>query len=144
MAWPTDSELHDLVVRFENATLSASEWTHSAHLVTGLWHARTFSEADALNRLRQGILRLNAAHGTPNTDTRGYHETITRAYLVLLVRFAGTNPELTVGAMAQALLASDLAKRDALFSYYSRDVLMSVAARRGWIAPDLRPLVLGP
>jgi len=144
MAWPTDSELHDLVVRFENATLSASEWTHSAHLVTGLWHARTFSEADALNRLRQGILRLNAAHGTPNTDTRGYHETITRAYLVLLVRFAGTNPELTVGAMAQALLASDLAKRDALFSYYSRDVLMSVAARRGWIEPDLRPLVLGP
>ena len=144
MAWPTDSELHDLVVRFENATLSASEWTHSAHLVTGLWHARTFSEADALNRLRQGILRLNAAHGTPNTDTRGYHETITRAYLVLLVRFAGTNPELTVGAIAQALLASDLAKRDALFSYYSRDVLMSVAARRGWIEPDLRSLVLGP
>jgi len=144
MAWPTDSELHDLVVRFENATLSASEWTHSAHLVTGLWHARTFSEADALNRLRQGILRLNAAHGTPNTDTRGYHETITRAYLVLLARFAGTNPELTVGAMAQALFASDLAKRDALFSYYSRDVLMSVAARRGWIEPDLRPLVLGP
>jgi len=144
MAWPTDSELHDLVVRFENATLSASEWTHSAHLVTGLWHARTFSEADALNRLRQGILRLNAAHGTPNTDTRGYHETITRAYLVLLARFAATNPELTVSAMAQALLAGDLAKRDALFSYYSRDVLMSVAARRGWIEPDLRPLVLGP
>ena len=143
MAWPTDSELHDLVVRFENATLSAAEWTHSAHLVTGLWHARTFSEADALNRLREGILRLNAAHGTPNTDTRGYHETITRAYLVLLARFAATNPELTVGAMAQALLASDLAKRDALFSYYSRDVLMSVAARRDWIEPDLRCLVLG-
>jgi hypothetical protein len=143
MAWPTDSELQDLIVRFENATLPASEWTHSAHLVTGLWHARTFSEADALNRMRDGILRLNAAHGTPNTDTRGYHETITRAYLALLSQFARTNPALTPSELAQALLASELAKRDALFSYYSRDVLMSVAARRDWIEPDVRSLVLG-
>jgi len=142
VAWPTDSELQDLVVRFENATLAASEWTHSAHLVTGLWHATTFSEADALNRMRDGILRLNTAHGTPNTDTRGYHETITAAYLVLLTQFARANPELTPAPLAQALLASDLAKRDALFSYYSRDVLMSVAAPRGWMEPDLRSLVL--
>ena len=143
MSWPTDSELQDLVVRFENATLPASEWTHSAHLVTGLWHATRFSEADGLNRMRDGILRLNAAHGTPNTDTRGYHETITRAYLVLLTQFARVNADLTLVPMAHALLASDLAKRNALFSYYSRDVLMSVAARRGWVEPDVQSLVLG-
>jgi len=143
MPWPSDSELHDLVTRFQDATLAASEWTHSAHLVTGLWHVRTFDEADALNRMREGILRLNATHGTPNTDTRGYHETITRAYLVLLDQFARAKPELTLGSLAQALLASDLATRDALFSYYSREVLMSVAARRGWVEPDLRSLVLG-
>ena len=92
--------------------------------------------------MREGILRLNAAHGTPNTDTRGYHETITRAYLVLLTQFARLNPDLTQAPMAQALLASDLAKRDALFSYYSREVLMSVGARRGWVEPDLGPLSL--
>jgi hypothetical protein len=143
MAWPTESELHDLVARFSSATLSASEWTHTAHLVTGLWHATTFSEADALNRMREGILRLNAAHGTPNTDTRGYHETITRAYLVLLTQFARVHTDVALAPMAQALLVSDLANRDALFSYYSRDVLMSVAARRGWVEPDLQSLVLG-
>ena len=142
MVWPSDSELHDLIDRFDAATLRASEWTHAAHLVTGLWHATKFSEADALNQMREGILRLNAAHGTPNTDTRGYHETITRAYLVLLAQFARANPELTLAPLAQALLASDLAKREALFSYYSRDVLMSVGARRGWLEPDLQSLVL--
>ena len=140
MAWPTESELHDLVSRFWNATLSASEWTHAAHLVTGLWHATSFSEADALNRMRAGILRLNAAHGTPNTDTRGYHETITRAYLVLLTQFARAHSDLALTPMAQTLLASDLAKRESLLSYYSRDVLMSVAARRGWVEPDLRAM----
>ena len=46
----------------------------------------------------------------------GYHKTITRAYLVLLTQFARTNPDWTVGVLAQALLSSGLAKRDALFS----------------------------
>ena len=118
----------------------ASEWTHTAHLVTGLWHVTSFDGADALSRMREGILRLNTAHGTPNTDTRGYHETITRAYLVLLARFARANADLEGALLAQALLESPLAQRDALFSYYSKDLLMSVAARRDWVEPDLRGL----
>jgi hypothetical protein len=137
---PTEPEFQDLIARFQDATVPASEFTHAAHLVVGLWHATSFDEADALPRLRAGILRLNAAHGTPNTDTRGYHETITRAYLVLLARFARANPDLRAAPLAQALLASDLAKREALFSYYSRELLMSVAARREWVEPDLRRL----
>ena len=73
MAWPTDSELQDLVSRFSNATLPASKWTHAAHLVTGLWHATSFSEPDALNRMREGILRLNAAHGQAEALEKALH-----------------------------------------------------------------------
>jgi hypothetical protein len=120
--------------------LPASEWTHAAHLVTRLWHATSFDGPDALSRMRAGILRLNMAHGTPNTDTRGYHETITRAYLVLLARFARANADLDGAALAQALLSSPLAQRDALFNYYSKDLLRSVAARRDWVEPDLGAL----
>src|SRR5689334_12122361 len=123
MSWPTESELHDLVARFQDATLPASEWTHQAHLVTGLWHVTLFDEVDALNHMRAGILRLNTAHGTPNTDTRGYHETITRAYLVLLAGFAREHTDVHGAARAQALLRSPLAHREALFKYYSKDVL---------------------
>jgi len=144
MSWPTESDLHELVARFQDATLPAPAWTHAAHLVTGLWHSTTFNEADALTQMRAGILRLNAVHGTPNTDTRGYHETITRAYLVLLGKFAREHAPLASAELARALLSSSLAQRDALLSYYSKERLMSVAARRGWVEPDLKSLVLGP
>ena len=139
-AWPTDSEHQDLIARFHEGTVPASEFTHAAHLVVGLWHAASLDEATALTRMRAGILRLNAAHGTPNSDTRGYHETITRAYLMLLARFARANADLGGAVLAQALLGSPLAQRDALFNYYSKDRLMSVAARRDWVEPDVRPL----
>jgi hypothetical protein len=140
MPWPSESEHQDLIARFHEGTVPASEFTHAAHLVVGLWHAVSFDEATALSRMRVGILRLNAAHGTPNSETRGYHETITRAYLVLLARFARANADLDGAALARALLSSPLAQRDALFNYYSTALLMSVAARRDWVEPDVRPL----
>lgn len=143
MAWPTETEHQDLIARFHDATVPQSEFTHAAHLIVGLWHAVTFDEPDALRRMRAGILRLNAAHGTPNTDTRGYHETITSAYLVLLAEFTRAHADRAGALLAQTLLNSPLAHRDALFSYYSRDVLMSVGARKAWIEPDLQSLVLG-
>ena len=142
MAWPAPSEFDDLIRRFHEATVPASEFTHAAHLVVGLWHARQFDEAVALTRMRTGILRLNEAHGTPNSDTRGYHETITRAYLVLLAQFDRAHAALPAALAAQSLLANRIAKRDALLTFYSRDLLMSLAARRAWAEPDLRPLAI--
>ncbi len=140
MAWPTDDELVDLIARFHEVTIPAAEFTHAAHLVVGLWHATTFDEAEALTRMRAGIYTLNECHGTPNTHTRGYHETITRAYLILLAQFARARPCVSGAALAQSLLASTLAKRDALLTFYSKDRLMSVGARREWVEPDVRPL----
>jgi hypothetical protein len=34
-----------------------------------------------LEEIRRGIIAYNAAVGTPNSDTRGYHETITAFYV---------------------------------------------------------------
>jgi hypothetical protein len=39
-----------------------------------------------------------------------------------------------------AMLASPLAARDVLTRHYSKATLFSVAARRGWVEPDLEPL----
>lgn len=140
MSWPSEEQLADLVARFETGTVSASEFTHAAHLVIGLWHARTFDRAEALSRMRAGILRLNHAHGTPNTDARGYHETITRAYLILLAQYSDGDADLDCATLARELLDAPLAGRDLLSRFYSRDVLTSVKARREWVEPDIRPL----
>ena len=140
MSWPTPHELDDLVRRFLDAAVPAAEFTHAAHLAVGTWHVHRFGGTDALERLRAGIVRLNAFHGTPNTDTRGYHETITRAYVVLIEEFLSGRADDDPAPCVRALLASPLGARDALDRYYSRDVLMSVAARRAWVEPDLQPL----
>ena len=141
MAWPTREELDDLVARFRARTLPKSEWTHEAHLAMGTWHVYRHGPEEALDLLRTGITRLNEAHGTVNDDSGGYHETITRAYVLLLSDFVGARPGLSAADCVQGLLVSPLIARKALFRYYSEKRLLSVPARKGWVEPDLEPLV---
>jgi hypothetical protein len=141
MGWPTAEELDDLVARFQSRTLPKSEWTHEAHLAVGTWHVHRLGPDEALLRLRSGIRLLNDSHGTPNTDSSGYHETITRAYVMLLVAFIADRDGRPAADCAQALLASPLVARDALLTYYSKELLMSVQARLEWVEPDQCPLL---
>jgi len=144
-AWPTTAELDDLVSSFRLRTLPKSAWTHRSHLAVGMWHVRRYGPAEALSKLRTGIRCLNDSHGTPNTDRHGYHETMTRAYVALIADFLSSCPENgTPADCVQALLTSPLAGRDVLLDYYSKDRLMSVAARRRWLEPDRRTLRFPP
>ena len=136
----TDAELEDLVRRFSERTLKKAEWTHAAHLAVGLWHVSRYGRDDALLRLRAAITHLNETHGTVNSPTGGYHETITRAYVQLLGAFAVRHGDKTVAERVTALLTDPLADKKALLSFYSRPALESVQARLGWVEPDLAPL----
>jgi hypothetical protein len=121
--------------------LAKREWTHAAHLAMGLWHVERHGAAQALALLRSRIRRLNERHGTINSATSGYHETITAAYVTVLARFSvSCGADLTLGEKAVRLLAGDLARHDLLLACYSRDRLMSPVARAEWIEPDLAPL----
>ena len=143
MTWATDAELDRLVEQFRAATLPAAEWTHQAHLAVGTWHVYHHGAAGALDLMRAGILRLNDRLGTPNTDTRGYHETITRAYLVLIDHVLERSPRTTATDAVSRVLQDPIAMTGVLLNYYSKDALMSVAARRRWIEPDRQPLPAG-
>jgi hypothetical protein len=135
-----DSSTQHLVDQFFCRTLPKSAWTHQAHLRVGLWHVLHFGPEEALTRLRTGIRALNESHGTLNTDSGGYHETITRFYVCWIANYlarAGRNRPLDELAdeLVQAAGDSQLPLR-----YYSRDRLYSVEARRSWVEPDLQPL----
>ncbi|MEQ1759080.1 MAG: hypothetical protein ABL986_12230 [Vicinamibacterales bacterium] len=135
------SSLDELAARFTAATLPKDEWTHHAHLAVGMWHVHRYGPDEALTRLRTRIVRLNDSHGTPNSETRGYHETITRAYVLLLSELMKASPQGTSAEdLAARLLRSALAQPDALLTFYSRERLMSPAARAAWHEPDLNPL----
>jgi hypothetical protein len=141
MTWPSAEQLDDLVLRFRECRLPKEEWTHLAHLAVGTWHVRALGPEAAVEQLRERIRRLNDSHGTPNTETRGYHETITRAYVLLIADLLRTWPvEAAPGECARAVLASAIAPKDSLLIYYSKDRLMSVEARLGWVEPDRRAL----
>ena len=125
---------------FVALTLPKPEWTHHAHLRVGLWHLLHHRPDEALVLLRSRIRALNEGHGVANTETGGYHESITRFYVWRIATFldaAGRNRP--VDELAAELIGAYGDKSLPLL-YWSKDTLMSVEARRGWIEPDLQPL----
>jgi hypothetical protein len=136
-------DLGDFAARFVGGTLPREEWTHAAHLAVGAWHVHRYGADEALARLRTGIRRLNESHGTVNSATSGYHETVTRAYVRLLSQFLAACPaSLPLTARVERLLGGPLADRSVLMRFYSRDALMSERARAGWVEPDIASIEL--
>ena len=87
------------------------------------------------------IRRYNDAVGTPNTDSEGYHETITRGSLIIARNFiAQQADDPLLHDLCNRLFASRFGRNDWLFTYWSKDVLFSAKARREWVPPDLAPL----
>ena len=134
-------EIRELVAAFEARTLAKERWSHQAHLTVGVAFLRRMARDAALDALRDGILRYNESVGTPNSDTRGYHETTTRFYVWSIEAYLGTRPPyLDILTAVNGLLVSPYGSKDFPFEFYSRERLLSVAARRGWVEPDLKPL----
>lgn len=129
-----------LAQEFRALTLPKEAFTHHAHLRVGLWHVLRFGEEGALAELRRCIRAFNEAHGGVNSDTAGYHETITRFYVRQIARFiAEADATRPLDDLADELVER-LGARGLPLRYWSEPVLMSRAARVGWVAPDLAPL----
>ncbi len=137
---PAAEAAPSLVDGFERCTLPKEAWTHRAHLEVALWYASRLPPARALEAMRAGIQRFNAAHGGVTTPTSGYHETITRAYMRLIQRFAREDRGDGGWTARVERLMERHGEKDHLLRYYSRDRLMSPEARFGWVEPDLLPL----
>ena len=143
MTFADDAALAAHVGGLLDSTLPKARWTHEGHIaaVAGLMLLHPALDVDAA--LPGLIRRLNDSHGVPNSDTRGYHETITRFFLAA-IRDALARDDATAPAhrrVAALLGAGVLAGgKQALAPYWSDAVLFSVAARRGWVPPNLAPL----
>ena len=123
----------------ETRTLPKCEWTHAAHFAAAMWvltHPNLVAERDMPALIRG----YNEATGTHNTDTTGYHETITQASIRVARAFLANSAKAGPAEALCELLASPFGRSDWLLAYYSRDRLFSVEARRVWVEPDLSPL----
>src|SRR5262249_23499514 len=121
-------------------TLPKEQWTHHAHLRVGLWHLLRHGAAEALALLRTRIQRYNTSRGTANTDSSGYHETITRFYVWVIDQFLrSADPPQGIDQLAKDLIHR-CGDPGLPLRYYSRERLFSVAARRQWMRPDVAAL----
>ena len=124
-------------VAFIAVTLPKSEWTHHAHLRVGMWHLLHHPVDEALDLLRARITALNVSHGVANTETSGYHESITRFYVWRIGSFLDeAGRERALDELADELIARH-GDKELPFRYWSKELLMSPGARLGWVAPDL-------
>lgn len=134
--------IKDIVEGFCAKTLPKEAWTHEAHLLTGLWHTLTYGKEEALERMRVGIKTYNESVGGINSETSGYHETITVFWMWLLDEFQKDykTSHQDITNIYEDYITSRYASREMPFLFYSKERLMSVAGRLGYVAPDLAVL----
>ena len=72
----SDAEIERIGRSLLDRSLPKVEWTHAAHFAAALWLLRQ-PEMYADRDMPRMIRAYNEATGVPNTDTSGYHETIT-------------------------------------------------------------------
>lgn len=136
----TDAE--KLIANLNNCTLPKEDWTHEAHLIGGLWMLSQYGDG-ALDEMRTRIRRFNESVGGVNDDHNGYHETLTVFWLwALKEMFADEDGKLywNQDALDDLLFDETLADRNLWSAFYSKEKMMSVEARREFVAPDLRAM----
>jgi len=135
-----DSDIRALGEGLLACALPREAWTHEAHLSACLWLLTERPDIDIDAEIATIIRRFNESVGGVNDDTQGYHDSITRAYIAGVRLFLRETAETDLAARVNALLLSDIGRRDWPLRFYSRERLFSVKARRGLIEPDLAPL----
>jgi hypothetical protein len=123
----------EFLAAFETCTLPKAEWTHAAHVRMAWLYLTRLPFPDALEAIRGGIRRYNAAVGSD-----GYHETVTAAFTLLVnarladeagfAEFTARHPELFGGRAAL------------LGRHYDPATLASAEAKVRFVGPDREPL----
>ena len=133
----TEQEIDEFVAAFEGGTLPKKRWTHGAHVLTGACYVHGLGEAVAIDKMRLCVRRYNEAVGGKNTDTSGYHETITVAWIKLLEGLMHESEPIERAAFAALAVDRFAGDRNILRRYYDFDLVGSVEARRSWVPPTL-------
>src|SRR5689334_22225010 len=108
----------DLLQQFETCSLPFEQWTHRAHVRVAYLYLCEHPFEIALERMRHGVQRYNAANNVPESPTSGYNGTTTHGFLHLIAAvtaaygqthsvessdaFCETHPELMTNLFAAA------------------------------------------
>ena len=126
---------------FLDRTLPKAHWTHEGHIAAALYILRHRPDLTAEVDLPDLIRRYNEVTGVANSDTTGYHETLTQAHIQVIRRQIGARPlHEPLYVTLAALMAGPLGDKNWPLTHWSREVLFSLEARRFWVEPDIKAL----
>ena len=128
----TEADIERIAKGVLDLTHPYAEWTHVAQFAAALWLLRHPQVLRRHGGMEPVIRRYNEAVGVPNSDTRGYHATITEASLRATAHLlAEADRDAPLAPILAALLASPLGQSRWLLAHWSEPLLMGPAARRG-------------
>lgn len=137
----SDAEIEHLGEGLLERTLPRAEWTHEAHLAATTYLLLKRPDVDVDAELPSLIRRYNESVGGVNSDSEGYHETITRVFLHGIRLFlAEADPGEPLHELVNELLLSPIGRRDWPLRFYSPERLFSIEARRRFVEPDVGAL----
>jgi hypothetical protein len=124
---------------FEDCTWPVEDWHHREHVKAAYLYLRRYPLDEVRALIRERIKRFNAAHHVPEAIDRGYHETVTQAWLQLIhFTLVQSGPAPTADEFFDA--HPELWQFKVLRFFYSRDRLPSAEAKAMFLAADLTPL----
>lgn len=136
-----ETEVHYIGQGLLNCTLPKAQWTHAAHLAAAVWIIAAGEGLEPARDMPDIIRQYNTATGVANTETSGYHETITQASLRAVRAFLSQQaPGTPLHEVCNHLMASPFGDKAWMLRYWTPDTLFSPQARRAWLEPDLAPL----
>jgi hypothetical protein len=134
----SDAEIEHLGEGLLARTLPREEWTHEAHLAATTYLLLKRPDIDLDKELPGIIRRFNESVGGVNSDSEGYHETITRTFLRgVRIFLAEADRHEPLYELVNELLLSPMGRRDWPLRFYSPQRLFSIEARREWVRPDI-------
>lgn len=133
----TDAHVHAVGQGLLDHSWPLARWRHPEHCIATVYLLLCRPDIDLDAELPEIIRSYNVSQGGENTDSRGYHHTITVFYLNAIRTFlAGLDPALPISEKCARLLASPAGSKDHVLAFYSRERLFTPEARLGLIQPD--------
>ncbi|HXD00933.1 MAG TPA: hypothetical protein VN048_16445 [Verrucomicrobiae bacterium] len=124
--------------QFETASLPLEEWHHKQHIKVAYLYLRRFPFETARVRMREGVKAFNAAKKIPEAIDRGYHETMTQAWMHL-VYFTLCEYGPAESAEAFYEQSPQLQQKKILRFFYTKERFTSAEAKAGFLEPDIIP-----
>ncbi len=133
----SESEIEAVVQGFEKCTTDKDAFTHQSHLTIAVWYLHNSTEEQSIEKIRVGLHRFLDHLGVGQEK---YHETVTVFWIKTVRDFLRRlDPGSSLLELTNAVIES-LGNSRLVFEYYSKELLGSASARKGWVEPDLKDL----